>query len=242
MQPAIEGNLLLSDITCDEIIQAVCRMLGPQHQSAPMLMHGSILTNAFDAYSDIDIIVVAPQTPEHLSVPLKGKLLDIKLSSVKFLCKEMQNEVHRGHDGLCEAIVSGVEIVGNWTALKDFARATIVQPPHEQLPEVYALQCSGALADMQRGAEQWERLQLASTLIESISALRLLNAGVRLARGRRLAARLYSTDPSLAEDLLLGVEEYLGSGCFSALERLACKVRRAVSPSEPSAIRFPKIV
>lgn len=244
---SLQNNLASRDISIPEILQALKRI---GFGDAPTLIHGSALTCNFDASSDVDLIVcVRCSGIHHLTEFCKSTRLDMLMADPTHLLREMSSDYGRGRDGLMPAIVDGVKIAGNWTALEGFARSMLERGPSKNTRH-FGNRMAGLLSDMRRGSfSSIERILQASALLELLGDFHLVQTGQWSSGGPVLGKRLSESFPDLSEEMYRGMLAYVTSGRHELLDEVAIGIlgiervsHRRIAPDPSSLNLQPSIV
>jgi hypothetical protein len=217
----LERNLAGVGLRIEDICSAIAEIGQPQW---PVFVHGSVLTENFDSESDIDIICCGGFSAcDHVITFYSGVRLDIKFYNWKYLTRELENDIYRGQDGLCQALAQGLPIKGEWKILVEYAKQSLKATPifpKERIQNYLA----GVFSDLRKPLTRLERIGVAGDLMRTLCEAKLLASAEWSAQGRVLYARACQHDAALAQQLEVALSDFIDTGDFDPLKKIAAAI------------------
>lgn len=205
----------------------------------PAVVHGSVLSERFDEFSDIDIMIVTQRPGLFQEIRLiKGARLDICIININRLLAEMSAEVSKGWDGLARTIVNGFILSGNWEVLHKHAAQLIRQAPEASIDKANN-RLASLLSDLYRKSSTsiLERVWFCNELISIVGDIHLRSNGKWSTGGRELVLRFEAVHSDEAEALTQIANRFIATGRPTEFERFISE-RLGIEPRQFKNHRF----
>jgi hypothetical protein len=206
----LNANLTLASVNLDDL-KELCARLG--YARAPVLLHGSVLSDRFDQDSDIDVFICAAGVSAmHVLTYIGQQRIDVAALGPERLLNTIDENSKNGHDDLARIVLEGYPIAGNWQAIRDFSECrTAILPSFNIIRSKNLI--VGTLHELQAGRRgHLERIGQASRLVDIIATAILRSAGLWVTNGPVLLRRLEQHDPQAAVQLDEAFRAFLRSG------------------------------